>query len=145
MLLRSLRDRFDAEAASRKVELTVEDRSHDGHVRADARLMEEALSNLIRNALEAAPSGGRVRLRALDAERPGWVALEVEDNGPGLDGIAPGELFKPFFSTKEKGTGLGLAHARKIAELHGGRVEARNAQGRGSVFRLELPGKEAGA
>ena len=135
-----LAGQFRAEALNRRIELTVDDRTRGGRIRGDRRLFEQALTNLVRNALEATGPGGHVRLRAIPRpEQAGWVTLEVEDDGPGLDGVSPEELFQPFFTTKERGAGLGLAHAKKITELHGGRIIAANAEGGGAVFRVELP------
>jgi signal transduction histidine kinase len=131
---------FKAEAAARGVRLTVEDRTAGAVLPLDRKLLEQALSNLIRNALEASPEGGTVTLRVVHDPPPhGGIVLEVQDEGPGFDGIPPEDLFKPFFTTKETGTGLGLAHARKITELHGGRIQAGRTERGGAIFRLEFP------
>lgn len=141
-LLLGLAAQFNAEAASRKIGIEVDDRTGGAAVQADRRLLEQALSNVIRNALEASSPGGSVTLRATNPDHEGWLHLEVEDDGPGLNGIPPEELFRPFFTTKERGAGLGLAQARKIAELHGGRIFVLTGTRGGALFRLEIPRKE---
>ncbi len=139
-LMASMAAEFGAEASEREVTIEVEDRTGGASITADRKLLEQALSNLVRNAVEASPPGGTVTLRvAPGPARERRVALEVQDRGAGFDGIPPEDLFRPFFTTKETGTGLGLAHARKIAELHGGRIHAERPAAGGALFRLELP------
>ncbi|HEY3358904.1 MAG TPA: ATP-binding protein [Polyangia bacterium] len=109
-------------------------------VPCDAAKLEGVLINLIKNAAEAVgrtgrPGEVRVRTRAAD----GATVLEVEDDGPGVDGDAAGHLFEPFFSTKPSGTGLGLATAHRIIAAHGGHIEhVAPAAGRGACFRITL-------
>ncbi len=143
--LTHLAAQFQAEATLRGIGIGAEDRTGGATISADRKLLEQALSNLLRNALEVTAPGGCVTLRASPHPETGeWLHLEVEDDGPGLDGVPPEELFQPFFTTKERGSGLGLAQARKIAELHGGTIFALPGAGGGAIFRLELPWKEAG-
>jgi two-component system sensor histidine kinase HydH len=110
---------------------------------ADAALVKRALVNLVKNACEAAAAGGRagrVVLRG-EGEASGFARIAVEDDGPGVSDEAAHKLFVPFFSTKETGTGLGLALVAKIAVLHGGRVSVgRSAALQGARFELALPG-----
>ncbi|HSV03971.1 MAG TPA: ATP-binding protein [Phenylobacterium sp.] len=109
-------------------------------LRADPELVEQALINLLKNALEAVRGrpGAAVRLGVqLDEER---VALVVEDNGPGLPADDPDAVFVPFFSTKDGGSGVGLTLARQVALAHGGRLEHHARPGGGAVFKLVLPG-----
>jgi len=103
----------------------------------NARLVRQAISNLVANALNAAPHGRvRVSLRRAD----GCVRVEVSDDGKGVPPELAARLFTPFFTTRARGTGLGLAIVRRAAEAHGGRAflgEPRD--GRGATFVLELP------
>ncbi len=117
------------------------------HVRGDPGQLRQALLNLVRNGREAmAPRGGQLTIRVAPApggSPAGAVAIEVEDEGPG---VAPEELprlFEPFFSTKEQGTGLGLALTQQIAQDHGGSIACVSAPGRGATFRLILPAEPA--
>jgi signal transduction histidine kinase len=107
-------------------------------VRADAGQLRRVLLNLARNAATAARHG-RVELSAAVLPGP-RVRLEVSDDGPGVPPELREQIFTPFFTTREKGTGLGLAFVREIVRDHGGEVTVRDAPGGGSVFSFELPG-----
>jgi signal transduction histidine kinase len=121
-------------AAERNVSLSIEGA---GEVRADREQLRRAALNLVRNAVEAAPAGTAVEIAA----RMGDVeaAIEVADRGPGLSPEARDRLFRPFFTTKEGGTGLGLALAKKVADAHGGALALDEREGGGTVARLVLP------
>jgi signal transduction histidine kinase len=104
---------------------------------SDGDRVLQIISNLLSNAFRWTPDGGRVDL-ALQA-RNGDVAVDVADTGPG---IAPDErerIFRPFWSTDGRGTGLGLPIARELAVALGGRIELDSQVGKGSRFRLVLP------
>jgi two-component system nitrogen regulation sensor histidine kinase NtrY len=116
----------------------------------DARLMGQALGNVIKNAAEAIDAGERpegqpgvIRIRAIQAR--GFIAVDVIDNGKGLPRENRQRLLEPYMTTREKGTGLGLAIVKKIVEDHGGRLELHDAPadfhgGRGAMIRMILPG-----
>ena len=110
-------------------------------IAADPDLLARALGNLVRNALEAMPGGGTLNLRT--ASRDGTVAIEVQDDGPGITEEQRTRLFVPYFTTKKGGTGLGLAIVQGIVSDHGGRVEVRSAPGAGTTFTLVLPARHA--
>jgi signal transduction histidine kinase len=104
---------------------------------ADRDRLTQVLLNLTRNALEAMPDGGRLRLEA--AATPRAVTLAVTDSGPGIAPEARARLFEPYYTTKARGLGLGLAIARQIVEAHGGAIDVEPADGGGSRFRVTLP------
>jgi signal transduction histidine kinase len=121
-------------AAARQVSLMAEGA---GSARADREQLRRAVVNLVRNAVEAAPAASEVEVMASagDAE----AVIEVRDRGPGLSDNARGSLFRPFFTTKEKGTGLGLALAKKVVDAHGGALDLSDREGGGTVARLTVP------
>ena len=114
-----------------------------GAVEGHPLKIRQVLSNLVRNAAEAAGDGGAVEV--VVRERSGAAEVEVRDSGPGIGEAARGRLFEPFFTTKERGTGLGLAVSRAIARAHGGDVLAGDAPGGGARFTLRLPRAEGRA
>jgi two-component system nitrogen regulation sensor histidine kinase NtrY len=107
---------------------------------ADLDLLEQAMINLLKNAVDAVRGreGAKVRLTCTLEEDQ--IALTVADNGPGLPAGDPEGVFVPFFTTKAGGSGIGLTLARQIALSHGGRLEHRAASPHGAVFQLLLPG-----
>ncbi|HET6437658.1 MAG TPA: ATP-binding protein, partial [Anaeromyxobacter sp.] len=106
-------------------------------VRGDREQLRRALVNLTRNAVEAAPAASEVVVAAFGEGK--GATLEVRDRGPGLSKEARSHLFQPFFTTKEKGTGLGLALAKKVADAHGGTLTLVEREGGGTVARLSIP------
>jgi PAS domain S-box-containing protein len=123
-------------------------------VRVDVSQMKQVFFNIVRNACEAMPGGGELRVRAgaLPAEgsRPipaagtppsgnGQARVEVEDTGRGIPEEFLERVFDPFFSMHREGTGLGLSISRKIVESHGGRIEVQSTPGKGTRFGIVLP------
>jgi signal transduction histidine kinase len=121
-------------ARERRVEIEARG---SGRFTGDRQALRRAALNLVRNAVEASPPGAAVEL-AIEARGPA-AAIEVLDRGPGLSAEARQRLAEPFFTTKERGTGLGLALARKAALAHGGALEVRDREGGGTLARLALP------
>jgi two-component system sensor histidine kinase CreC len=122
-----------------RLELAVAD---DLAVTGDAFLLHLAISNLVQNAIEFSPPGGRLAVRATPAA--GAVEVMVEDEGPGLPDYAQARVFEKFFSlqrpdTGKKSTGLGLNFVKEVAVLHGGSVVLDNRPDRGLRARLRLP------
>jgi C4-dicarboxylate-specific signal transduction histidine kinase len=109
-------------------------------VEADADLLEQAVINLLKNAVDAVRGQPDAKVRlTCTLEEDDQVALTVADNGPGLPLADPEGAFVPFFTTKAGGSGIGLTLARQIALGHGGRLEHRAATPRGAIFQLLLP------
>lgn len=142
--IQRLVERVAADVHEAIPDVTIRCEGEFAHVSGDEGLLRQALLNLARNAAEASSGGvtsGRVVLRG-SVENTAGLELQricVIDNGPG---IAPGDLpniFKPFYTTKVNGTGLGLAVVQKIIVQHGGTVQVRNQSGGGAEFILSLP------
>ncbi len=132
-------DSMQPDAEGRGVEIEVKVDQACPPVRVDSGLIEEALCNLVANSLQAVDEGGAIELSALSLSSD-WVEVVVQDDGPGIPQSLLPTLFRPFVTTKEDGTGLGLALVKKIAEEHGGRVdvETHGPLG-GACFRIKLP------
>jgi signal transduction histidine kinase len=117
---------------------------------ADGEQLRQVLANLIGNALDAlaAPgmTGGRIEISAGQNLAGSEVWIRVRDNGPGVSPDTAGKLFRPFFTTKPRGTGLGLSVAKKIVDRHGGTLELTPpAAPGGAEFVLHLPRLQPGA
>jgi len=110
-------------------------------IRGDARQLGIVLANLIRNAVDVMPEGGRLAISAesFDEEGGRWVRLTVADSGPGVPAEQIYRIFEPFFSTKVRGIGLGLAICRAIVDNHGGKLRVVSEPGAGSRFSLTVP------
>ena len=135
------------------IELTTRLTPAVGHTRADAGQLEQVIMNLVVNAKDAMPSGGKILIQTsqkdLDPVRrehsliePGaYVLLSVSDTGAGMDKETQSRIFEPFFTTKEKGkgTGLGLSTVYGIVKQSGGYIFAHSELGRGTTFRIYLP------
>jgi signal transduction histidine kinase len=109
---------------------------------ADRDLLASVVENLVRNACEAMPAGGRLTVRAKAAtmgDGAAGVQLVVEDSGQGMDARQRERAFDDFYTTKAEGSGLGLAFARRVVEAHGGAIRLDSALGRGTTVTLLLP------
>jgi len=116
-------------------------------VDGDSEQLKQVLWNLVRNAVQATPPGGCVRLDLFPQVRHGerYAVTTVSDNGKGIDPAITGKIFNPFFTTKEGGTGLGLAISQRIVQIHRGFIEARSQPGHGSIFTVFLPERRGNA
>jgi two-component system nitrogen regulation sensor histidine kinase NtrY len=141
---------FARRVASAEVEVVLEEPSADAVIHADARMIGQALTNVLKNAAEAVEARrartpklkGRIVARLVVEEAT--VAFEVEDNGVGLPAKDRDRLTEPYVTTREKGTGLGLAIVKRILEDHGGELELTDAPGgEGALAVLRLPATPA--
>ncbi|MGZ7130804.1 MAG: ATP-binding protein [Halobacteriota archaeon] len=113
----------------------------DLQLTADTYLMRRVLANLILNAVQAMPDGGTVTVSAsTDASS---VSISVRDTGIGIPREFQDKLFKPLFTGKPKGTGLGLAVVKRIVEAHDGQISVESEVGKGSTFTIKLPAAES--
>jgi PAS domain S-box-containing protein len=116
----------------------IEDEAGPLETRANEDQVCRCLCNLILNAIQAMPRGGKLEIRAC-APGPGRISVSVSDTGCGIPPENQGRIFEPLFSTKVRGIGLGLAIAKRYAELNGGALTVESAPERGTVFTLNLP------
>lgn len=115
-------------------------------VPADAEQLKQVFYNLLRNAADAMPDGGRVEIEiGPDASDPDVVRVRVHDTGCGIPPEALEHVFEPFYSTKKQGLGIGLALAEKIVRAHGGTIGVESLPGHGATFTITLPHAEVAA
>jgi signal transduction histidine kinase len=138
-LVRGVESLFAEEAAGAGVELELELAEGLPRVEVDPGQLQQVLVNLVVNALEAMPRGGRLAFSTGRDRKRGRAWIRVEDSGQGMTARQQQNAFDPFFTTKPDGTGLGLALSLGIVESHGGRLTVDSAPGRGSRFTVELP------
>jgi hypothetical protein len=125
------------QAAARKVTMEVVKEEPLPALEFDSGQIHQVLLNLLLNAVQACSEGGSVRVEFASDEKT--VTVSVSDTGKGIPPAVLPNIFRPFFTTKGDGTGLGLSLARRIVEDHGGRLEATSELGKGSRFTLSLP------
>jgi signal transduction histidine kinase len=104
-------------------------------IEADEQLLRQALFNLLINAVQAVERGGDIEVAAWKDNSRG-VILEIRDNGPGVSSEHRSEIFKPYFTTHQQGTGLGLAVVQQIILAHGWEIECAPNEPRGAIFRI---------
>jgi len=124
------------ELAARNIALSLSIVPDTLEIGADPELLDQALINLMRNAMEALRDGGRIALSA--CQEGGRVALAVADNGPGIAPEQREKVFVPFFTTKRQGSGVGLTLVRQIAIVHGGTVAISETQGGGTTITIRF-------
>jgi len=132
---REVLDLMSEEAADRGVLL--EEVSGSASARIDRQSIHRAMVNLIRNAIQASPSGGRIAVQA--AEHNTMALIRIQDQGQGLDPELDGRFFDPFVTGRDSGTGLGLALVKRVAEDHGGSVTLVNLEDGGAEAVMKLP------
>ena len=138
-------DAMQAQARAGDVDLKLAVAGAPPQLRLDGTRIERAVSNLVRNALEHTPAGGRVDVTVFADD--GWVGLRVADSGEGIAASELEHVWERFYRGEKSrrrsdggdGAGLGLAIVRGIVEAHGGRVTAASAPGRGATFEMQLP------
>ncbi len=126
------------EAERQRVVLKTECEPQLPSINADPGMLQQALLNLALNAVQAMPDGGTLRL-ACRATSRGRVQLEVEDTGVGIPPEDLGRIFDLYFTTKERGSGIGLSMVYRIIQLHDGEVEVQSTPGAGTTFKLVFP------
>ncbi len=111
----------------------------------DVNQVEQVFINFFMNALEAIQGQGQVSVRSYKDEENRGVVVEIEDSGMGIPQEHLERIFEPFFSTKQKGTGLGLAVNYGIIQKHGGQIRVSSQPGHGTTMTIRLPCDQAKA
>jgi PAS domain S-box-containing protein len=139
---------YRARAQNKQLSLDLHLQDDLSPIEADGALLEQAVGNLVDNAIKFTPSGGRVEVEIQGTDE--HIQVLVKDTGVGIAAMDQARLFEKFYhgregeGTPEKGLGLGLAIVRSIAEQHGGRVHVESRLGEGSTFTLEVPIRQKG-
>lgn len=135
-LLQNATEHLTGEATGKRVQLVVE--GDEATLEGDLSLLTSALVNLVKNAVQISAAEQKVTVKG--TRRGARYEIEVRDEGPGIAAELQARVFEPFFTTREKGTGLGLPLARKLAEAHRGALTLRSKPGE-TIFTLSLPVK----
>ena len=132
----------EAEARARGIAFQAKLEKDPPLVFCDPATLGEVARNLIDNALEATPAGGKVTVQAQRGREATSFLLSVHDTGQGISETDKEKLFQPFFTTKERGMGLGLSFIKRVMDTCGGQVEVRSRAGQGAHFLLSFPSRE---
>jgi len=146
-LLRSVADSHRDAAGAKGVSIETDDQGLPEQAEGDPHHLEHLFTALVSNALEYAPPGSSVLIRG-GTDRGYW-SVEVVDSGPGVPPDLQAEIFRPYFTTRQGGTGIGLALVKRIAEQHGGTIGVRSPAGpdsdAGAAFVIRVPCRGAGS
>ncbi|MDZ7343651.1 MAG: ATP-binding protein, partial [candidate division KSB1 bacterium] len=137
LVLEEIIDFLRYELIQKRIEVELHLRHPAPPVRFDRAQMRRALLNIIRNAIEAMPKGGRLKIWTEQRDKD--ACIHIEDTGIGIPDEAIGKIFDPFFTTKDFGTGLGLVVVQQIVSEHGGQVLCSSQIGKGTRFSIILP------
>jgi signal transduction histidine kinase len=140
-IMESVIQRCQPQAQAGQVDISFEAEDHLPALYVDSQRLEQVFANLIINAIQAMPGGGRLLLQA-NLEPAGtheMVIIKFTDTGPGIPADVQQRIFEPFFTTKAKGTGLGLSIARRIIDEHGGVISVTSRVNQGTCFTIKLP------
>ncbi len=149
-LLKQTIDFLEEEMQRQQIDFRCEYSSDLPQIQADVSQLTKVFNNLIRNAMQAMPQGGKLLIKALYKKEPlegtpkltarnGWIAVSFQDTGVGVSPEDMKNIFNPFFTTKDIGTGLGLAITHKVITEHGGQIAVESPERKGSIFRIYLP------
>ena len=107
-------------------------------VNGDREKLKQVFLNLILNAVQAMPEGGRLSIE-IDEGKENFVEVHFRDSGNGISESDLADIFNPYYTTKDEGTGLGLSISYQLVQLHGGSIKAENMDAGGAEFTVELP------
>lgn len=139
-VVRETLDLLRPELINRKLRVVEKLASDQPVIRLDPAQLKQALVNLVKNAMQAMTRGGVLTLQTDATPEAVWIS--ATDTGSGIPQEVLTRLFEPFYTTKRKGSGLGLMIVQRIVREHGGRIEVESRVGKGTTFRLWLPLRE---
>jgi two-component system, LuxR family, sensor kinase FixL len=134
-------DNLSAQHAAREIRFRSDSLDANGQCLCDCRRIQQVFRNILENAIVVSPEGGEITLSTRSCELDGGPALRmaIRDQGPGLSSEQAARIFEPFYTTKTRGTGLGMAIARRIVEAHGGVIGLGEASQAGAEVVVTLP------
>ena len=109
------------------------------HLMIDTQKIKQGLINILKNAMEAMENGGALTIRTYAVPEAKEAAIEIGDTGPGISDKVMQNIFNPYYTTKPRGTGLGLPITNRIVKAHKGRIELRKREAGGTIFTIKLP------
>lgn len=129
----------ESEALSRKLNIDVELGADMPNIVVDNEQLKQVFINIMKNAFDALSAGGEIFIKTAWNEPEGFARVSFRDTGVGMDEETIANMFNPFFTTKESGTGLGMFTSKKIIDNHGGRIEIQSETGKGTTVIVLLP------
>jgi two-component system, NtrC family, sensor histidine kinase HydH len=142
-LFREILMLYEDELAQRHIRVETDFSPDIPSLMIDANQIKQAVINVLKNAMEAMENGGVLTIRTYLTDEAKEVAIEFGDTGPGISSKAMHNIFNPYYTTKPRGTGLGLPITNRIIKAHRGRVELRNKDTGGALFTIKLPARKA--
>ena len=120
------------------ISVNMQNQESEFQIKADPQLLKRVLINLVTNAVQAMPNGGKLSL-STQVNSDGHVAFSVQDTGGGIPDRIKKQIFTPLFTTKPRGQGFGLAVCKRVIEAHGGTISFESTEGRGALFVIDIP------
>ena len=125
-------------AKTENINVTVHIQADFPQVKADPQLLKRVLINIVTNAVQAMPDGGKITLNG-EVNSQNQVVVTVEDTGVGIPEKIKSQIFTPLFTTKPRGQGFGLAVCKRVIEAHGGSITFESQEGNGAKFTIKFP------
>jgi signal transduction histidine kinase len=119
------------------IDLVMETSGEPAHMRGDADMLRQVILNLVTNAIEAMKDGGKIIVNVSQAAQA--VLLDISDTGPGIDPKLRERVFQLYFTTKTRGSGIGLAMTFRAVQMHNGTIDFASEIGRGTTFHIQFP------
>jgi len=139
LLVQRLLNLLEADFEEARIDVSLQSSDDLVAIQADVALLEQVLINILKNAIEAAPRNGSGKIVIKLQKEADHIIIRIADNGQGIQAETLDKIFIPFFTTKERGTGIGLSLSRQIIKLHHGTIRVHSVRGEGAEFTIELP------